>query len=156
MIIKWNFSVRSNIVIDFNKTIHRRGLDLQADVGICSLKSGALKNFPNFRGKQLLESFLIKLQAFRLEACNFFQKRLYGDLHEDSNTGVFLWNLQNLQEHLFVQNNSSGCFSILILKIVHVSCSVFCNFHNWMYKGPVLNFWNWFWVKCLYATKAFI
>ena len=130
MIIKWNFSVRSNIVIDFNKTIHRRGLDLQADVGICSLKSGALKNFPNFRGKQLLESFLIKLQAFRLEACNFFQKRLYGDLHEDSNTGVFLWNLQNLQEHLFVQNNSSGCFSILILKIVYVLYSVFCNFHN--------------------------
>ena len=59
-------------------------------------------------------------------------------------------------EHLFVQNNSTGCFSILILKIVYVLCSVFCNFHNWMYKGLVLNFWNWFWVKCLYTTKAFI
>ena len=66
--------------------------------------------------------FLIKLQTFRLEACNFLQKRLYGDLHGDSNTVIFLWNLQNLQEHLFVQNNS----------VYNVLYSVFCNFRNWM------------------------
>ena len=40
-----------------------------------SLKSGALKNFTNFTGKQLLEPFLIKFQAFRLEAGNFFPKK---------------------------------------------------------------------------------
>ena len=39
------------------KTIHRRGLDSQAVVRRCSLKSGALKNFTNFTEKQLLESF---------------------------------------------------------------------------------------------------
>ena len=127
------------------ETIHRRSLDLQAVARRCSLKSSGLKYFTNFTRKQLLKSFLIKLQAIRLEACKFFQKRLHGDLHGDSNTGVFLWNCQNLQEHLFVQNNSSGCFSILILKIVYkVLYSVFCNFRNWMYKGPVLNSWNWF------------
>ena len=142
------------LAIAFKKTIHRRGLDSQAVVRRCSLKSGALKNFTNFTGKQLLESFLIKLQAFRLEACNFFQKRLYGDLHEDFNTGVFLWNLQNLQETFLYK-------TILVTASLYQSdynvlYSVFCNFRNWMYKGPALNFWNWFWVRCLYATKTFI
>ena len=66
----------------------------------------------------------MKLQAFRLEACNLFQKRLHGDLHGDSNTDVFLLNLQNLQEHLFVNNNSGVCFSRLILKIAYVLYSV--------------------------------
>ena len=72
------------------KTIHRTGLTSQAVVRRCSLKSGALKNFTNFSGKQLLEPFLIKLLAFRLEACNFFQTRLHRDLHGVSNAGVFL------------------------------------------------------------------
>ena len=81
------------------KTIRRRGLDLQAVVRRRSLKSGALKNFTNFTGKNCWSLFLIKLQAFRPEVLIFFQKRLYGDLHGDSSTGVFLWNLQNLQEH---------------------------------------------------------
>ena len=48
--------------IVFMKAIHRRGLDSQAVVLRCS------RTFTNFTGKQLLESFLIKLQAFRLEA----------------------------------------------------------------------------------------
>ena len=123
------------------KTIRRRGLDLQAVVRRCSLKSGALKNFTNFTGKNCWSLFLIKLQAFRPEVLIFFQKRLYGDLHGDSSTGVFLWNLQNLQEHLFVQNNSGGCFSRLILKIVYnVLYYLFCSFRNWMYKGPALHF----------------
>ena len=43
------------------KTIHRTGLNSQAVVGRCSLKSGALKNFTNFTGKQLLEPFLNKI-----------------------------------------------------------------------------------------------
>ena len=88
-----------------------------------------------------------------LDACNFFQKRLYGDLHEDFNTGVFLWNLQNLQETFLYK-------TILVTASLYQSdynvlYSVFCNFRNWMYKGPALNFWNWFWVRCLYATKTF-
>ena len=46
--------------------------------------------------------FLIKLQAFRLEACNSME------ISMETPTQVFL------QEHLFVQSNSSGCVSILI------------------------------------------
>ena len=141
------------LAIAFKKTIHRRRLNSQAVVRRCSLKSGALKNFTNFTGKQLLESFLIKLQAFRLEACNFFQKRLYGDLHEDFNTGVFLWNLQNLQETFLYK---TILVTASLYQSDYVLYSVFCNFRNWMYKGPALNFWNWFWVRCLYATKTFI
>ena len=53
----------------------------------CSLKKGLLKNFTIFIGKHLCWSlFLIKLQALRPVTL----------LKEDSNTGVFLWILQNL------------------------------------------------------------
>ena len=53
----------------------------------CSVKKGVLKNFANFTGKCLrLSLFLIKLQALRLATL----------LKRDSNTGVFLWNLQNV------------------------------------------------------------
>ena len=31
-------------------------------------------------------------------------------LKGDSNKGVYLWNLRNFFEHLFLQNTSSGCF----------------------------------------------
>ena len=31
-------------------------------------------------------------------------------LKGDSKTGVYLWNLRNFFEHLFLQNTSSGCF----------------------------------------------
>ena len=45
----------------------------------CSVKKGVPKNFVNFTGNHLCWSlFLIKLQA-----------------SQDSNTGVFLWNLRN-------------------------------------------------------------
>ena len=72
------------------KTIHRIGLDSQTVVRRCSLKSGALNDFTNFTGKQLLEPFLNKIAGLRLEACNIFQKRYHGDLHGVSNAGVFL------------------------------------------------------------------
>ena len=39
------------------QTIHRTGLNSQAVVQKCYLKSGALKNFTNLTGKQLLEPF---------------------------------------------------------------------------------------------------
>ena len=64
-------------------------------------KIGVLKNFANFiRKQQCWSLFLIKLQAWRPATL----------LKRDSNTGVFLWNLWNFLEHLFLQNASSGCF----------------------------------------------
>ena len=36
--------------------------------------------------------------------------------------------------------------------IAYVLYSVFCNFYNWMYKGPALNFWNWFWVNWFWVS----
>ena len=64
-------------------------------------KIGVLKNFANFIGKhQCWSLFLIKLQAWRPATL----------LKRDSNTGVFLWNLRNSKEHLFLQNTSGGCF----------------------------------------------
>ena len=49
-------------------------------------KKGVLRNFANFTGKHLCWSlFLIELQTFRPAAL----------LKIDSNTDVFLWNLQN-------------------------------------------------------------
>ena len=61
---------------------------------------GVLKKFANFTGKHQWWSFcLITLQAWGHATL----------LKRDSKTGVFLWNLRNLQEHLFLQNISSGC-----------------------------------------------
>ena len=51
-------------------------------------KMGVLENSTNFR----------KLQA---------------SLKRDSNTGVYLWNLRNFWEHLFLQNTFGGCLSCL-------------------------------------------
>ena len=89
---------------------------------------GVLKNFANFAGKHLCWSlFLIKLQAYSkqkqsclhmffkigvLKNCvNFTGKHLCRNLFliklltnfvkRHSNSGVFLWNLEKLQEHLF-------------------------------------------------------
>ena len=65
------------------------------------LKIGALKNFASFAGKHLCGSvFLIKLH-FQSPAT--LSKR-------DFNTAVLLSLLQNVQEQLFLQNTSAGCF----------------------------------------------
>ena len=65
-------------------------------------KIAVLKNFANFTGKKLRWSlFLIKLQAFRSATL----------LKRNSNIGVFLKNLQNFWEHLFLQNTYCGYFS---------------------------------------------
>ena len=98
-----------------------------------------LKTLQTLHEKNCWSLFLINLQVL------FYQKRLHGDLHGDSNAGVFLLNLQNLQEHIFVQNNSGGCFSRLILRIMYnVFYSVFCNFRKFLKLIRV---------RCLYATK---
>ena len=62
------------LVITFMKTIHRRGLDSQAVVRRCSLKSGALKNFTSFTGKQLLESFFNKVKGLQAQGLQIFSK----------------------------------------------------------------------------------
>ena len=62
------------LVITFMKTIHRRGLDSQAVVRRCSLKSGALKNFTNFTEKQLLESFFNKAADLQARGLQLFSK----------------------------------------------------------------------------------
>ena len=56
------------------KTIHRTGLNSQAVVRRCSLKSGALKNFTNFTGKQLLEPFFNKIAGLQARGLQFFSK----------------------------------------------------------------------------------
>ena len=56
------------------KTIHRRGLDSQAVVLRYSLKSGALKNFTNFTGKQLLELFFNKIAGLQARGVQLFSK----------------------------------------------------------------------------------
>ena len=64
-------------------------------------KIGIVKIFENFVVKHLCWSiFLIKLEAWRSAVL----------LKRDSNTGVFLWNMRNFEEHLFLQNTPGGCF----------------------------------------------
>ena len=62
------------LVITFMKTIHRRGLDSQAVVRRCYLKSGVLKNFTNFTEKQLLESFFNKAADLQVRGLQLFSK----------------------------------------------------------------------------------
>ena len=74
------------------------------------LKMGVLKSFAIFTWKYLFWSiFLIKLEAFRSPAL----------LKRDSNTGIFLWILQNFYEQLFYRT-SADCFS---------TCSSFHSLH---------------------------
>ena len=56
------------------KTIHQTGLDSQAVVRRCWLRSGALKNFTNFTGKQLLEPFFNKIAGLQARGLQFFSK----------------------------------------------------------------------------------
>ena len=62
-------------------------------------KIGALKDFAYLTGKiHVLESNKVS----GLKACNFIKKKLQ---HR-----YFPVNLQNIQEHFFLQNTSGGCF----------------------------------------------
>ena len=65
------------------------------------LKLDVLKNLVNSTGKHLCWNlFLIKLKAWSPATL----------LKRNFSTGVFLWNLQNFLEHLFLQKSSIGCF----------------------------------------------
>ena len=60
-------------------------------------KIGIVKIFENFVVKHLCWSlFLIKLEVWRSAVL----------LKRDSNTGVFLWNMRNFEEHLFFTEHS--------------------------------------------------
>ena len=76
-----------------NQTCKRRSLGtlVRSTCLEAFFKIGALRNFAIFTGKQL--------------HCSLFLKR-------DSNTIVLLWILQNLKEHLFLQNTSGGYFML--------------------------------------------
>ena len=90
MIIRWNFTEISNISHCFYENNTRDGFRTQM-----FFENQALLKISQISQENICCSlFLIKLQVFRLEACNIFQKRLHGD----SNTGVFQLNLQNLQD----------------------------------------------------------
>ena len=82
--------VRDGLVINFRSS--------------CSqmfFKVGILKNFANVTGKELDWSlFLINLLALRPATL----------LKRDFNIGMFLWNLRNFQEYLFLQNTISSSF----------------------------------------------
>ena len=51
-------------------------------------------------------------------------------LKRDSNTSVFLWNLRNFQEYLFLQNASGGClcdtFRSVFRTLSNIWDAVFC------------------------------
>ena len=81
-------------------------------------KIGVLKNFAIFAGKHLCWScFLMKLQAWR--SAILFKR--------DSNTGVFLWILQNFQEQLFWRASTNGCFSVSNHKVSNKYWAYFLN-----------------------------
>ena len=101
----------------------------------CSVKKDVLKNFRNLTGKQLCWIlFLIKLQfwgsatlltktptqVLSCEICEIFTKNYFEEqlwtaasklyLRKDSSTGVFLWTLWNVQEHLFCRASTNDWF----------------------------------------------
>ena len=73
-----------------------------------------LKKFAIFTEKHLRRSlFVSELYKSACKPANLFKK--------DSNTGVFLWILQNFWEQLFLYNTFGSCFLKLCLKPVRTS-----------------------------------
>ena len=61
-----------------------------------------------------MESTSLFLKTYWLKASNFIKKK-------DPNKGAFMQNLQNFQEHLFLQDTSGGCFCIFLKEYLN-SC----------------------------------
>ena len=76
----------------FSRSSHRR----------CSVKKYVLKDFTIFTGKYMCWSLFNKVAG--LQVCNFFKKKLQ---HR-----CFLWDLQNLKEHLYSRTSANDCFSV--------------------------------------------
>ena len=78
-------------------------------------KIGILKNFATFTGKHL---------CWSLKACNFIKNRL---LHRD-----FPVNIMKFLRTPFLQNVSSGCFSIILLLFLNPgNCLIWLDFFFW-------------------------
>ena len=100
-------------------------------------KIGLLKKFTNFTEKHLCWSLtLVNLQAW-------FTATL---LKRDSDTGIFLWNLLNLWQHLFLHNTSSGCFYVyqvdhaLLVKLICRDSDT--GIFLWILRNFLKNYWS--------------
>ena len=90
-------------------------------------KKGVLRNFTKFTGKRLCQSlFFNKVAGLRLQDW-------------DSGTGVFLWILSNIQEHLFLPNTSGGCFLLEQGHIKHYFTSQKSDIY--FVRGILVNDW---------------
>ena len=67
----------------------------------CSMKNCVVESFAKFTGKRLCQSLLFNKVADLWPVT--FNKR-------DSGTSVFLWILQNFQDHLFCRTSLDDCF----------------------------------------------
>ena len=107
--LKWHYCHVRFIETQHNFEItylHLNLLQVQKEPPEVFHKKAVLKNFAIFTGKHLRWSlFSMKLQAFTATIL----------LKRHSNTGVFLWTLQNFQEQLFWRTSGNGCFCSLSL-----------------------------------------
>ena len=99
------------------KSIHRR----------CSVKKVFLNILQISQEKILEPLFNIKLMTFRPATL----------LKRDSNTGVFLWNLQNILEHLLSGTSISSCLWIFTSWTRGPTVTFLIHFHL-----PSSNFWD--------------
>ena len=73
-----------------------------------SLKKVTLSNFTKFRRKQLRQSFFIdKVEDWKPATLSITASR----------TGIFLWILQNFQQHIFWRTPTDGCLKNKQLKV---------------------------------------
>ena len=69
----------------------------------CSIKKLFLKSMQYLQETPVLESLFNKVAGVQVIRPSTLLKR-------DSNTGIFLWILQNIYEHLFWRTYAIGCF----------------------------------------------
>ena len=75
----------------------------------CSGKKNVLKNFANSTGKHCVGVSFDRSSHWR-----FLIKFVKNFVKKDSSTGVFLWSLRNVKEHLFWRTSVNDCFLPLI------------------------------------------
>ena len=96
-----------NVILDHSQ--NRQSGNFKSSRWRMFFKIGVLKNVDIFPGKHLCQSyFLIKLQAWRSAI----------SLKRDSNTGVFLWILQNFKNTYFEEHLRPAASVLLIMKLV--------------------------------------
>ena len=93
---------------------------------MCSIKKAGLENFAIWTGKPLSRSFFL----IKLLACNFISFNPATLSKTDSSTGVFLWILQNFQEHLHWKTSTNGFRIFSTVKSTY-SGAIFCDAIFW-------------------------